>query len=240
MSLLSSLFKSKKVNLTPDVSYKTPEQASPQFYKPLSELAQQRIKAGTTGLETPGVGFGQDFVAKSTNPVADSMRRNFNNVTSPFLSSQYSARGLGNSSLAASAQGLAQGNVESDIGNLMAQFYTLNEQQKKNDITQGINLGSNLMQGDINQSNQIAGASERLANATAQDARAREQRDAGLAGGFLQAGAQLLNPIGSMIGGQAGRFLTNLGSQYSNGTMTPQQQAAQQYYNMFGTKVNIA
>ena len=62
MSWLSSFFKSKKPNLTPDISFQTPSQISPGLYNPMSELAKRRIQAGLTGEETPGVGFGKDFL----------------------------------------------------------------------------------------------------------------------------------------------------------------------------------
>ena len=176
MSLLSNLFKSsKKVNLTPDEPYKMPSQINPDMYAKLSNLSKDYI-------EGKGTGFGEDYVNKNTNPVAEASRRNFRNVTSPLISSQYSSRGLGRSSLAANAQGLAEGNVESDISQLMAQFYNLNEQQKKTDTQFGANLGQNILTGDVNAQSNIAGASERLANATAGDARTREALDTAKAG----------------------------------------------------------
>lgn len=199
MSLLSTLFKSKKVNLTPAITPQSPEQINPQMYGDLTGLARRYMQ---------GPGFGQDYLDKTVNPVADSMRRNFRNVTSPFLSSQYSARGLGRSNLAANAQGLAEGNVESDIGNLMAQFYQLNESQKKSDIQFGSNLGQNILSGDISAQQQQAAAAERLANVTAADARGREAADRVLAGNILQSGAQLAVPalggMSSILGGIPG------------------------------------
>ena len=136
---LGQLFKKKP---------KVPEYKAPNIpglgdlphYLNLKEFAEKRINAGNTGEETPGVGYGPGFVDKATNPVADSMRRNFRNVTSPAISNEYSKRGIARSNLAADAQGKAGGDVESNIGNLMAQFYTLNEAQKKRDITEGIGV----------------------------------------------------------------------------------------------------
>lgn len=178
MSLLSSLFKgSRKVNLTPDVVPLMPQEINPEMYGNLSTLAKRRIQAGITGEETPGVGFGPDFVSKTTNPVADSMRRNYRQFTAPATASAYSSRGLGRSSLAANELGRQEGDVESNVGNLMAQFYQLNEAQKKNDIATGINTGSTILSNDVGAQHDIASASERLANATAADARYRESAD---------------------------------------------------------------
>lgn len=200
MSLLSSLFKTKKVNLTPDVPYKTPDQASPHEVPLLRDFANRRI-AGND------LGFGPEFVDKTTNPVANSMRRNFEQFTAPKISSNYSARGLGRSSLAANEQGRAQGDVEANIGNLMAQNYALNEAQKKTDQTQALNLGQNLANMDIGQSDKIAGASERLANATAQDARAREARDTGLATNLVNMALGATTGGASSLGGSFQGFM---------------------------------
>src|SRR5260221_465942 len=139
MSLLSSFFSGKKKpNLTPDITPLMPGQINPTQYNNLSEFANKRIKAGITGEETPGVGFGSDFISKTTNPVADAYRKNFQQFTAPATASAYSARGLGKSSLAANEIGRQEGDVESNVNQLMAQFYQLNEAQKKSDITQGV------------------------------------------------------------------------------------------------------
>lgn len=240
MSLLSSLFKSKKVNLTPNITPQMPSDINPQAYGDLSKLSHNYING-------VGTGFGEDFVNKVTNPVAQSMRRNYQNVTAPTISSNYSSRGLGNSSLAANAQGLAEGNVESDIGNLMAQFYNLNEAQKKSDTQFGAQLGQNILSNDVIAQHDMANQSERLANATAVDARAREANDRGLAGNILQAGSQLIMPmsgalssIGAGMGGNVGNFLSQIGNSGQQfGNQMNNQSLAQQFYNLFGTKANI-
>lgn len=218
MSLFSTLFSSaKKTNLTPNITPPSATQA-PQ-YGALNQLASQRIQAGITGQDTPGVGFGNDYVNQATNPVAESMRRNFNLYTSPTIQNQYSGKGAGYSSMGASAQALGQGNVESDIGNLMAKFYTMNEAQKKNDITQGIGVGEDLNSTFLNQGNQQAAASERLANATAAQNNYAQSVDQQRAGQLMQAGAQALpavggglTAIGTGMGGQIGGLVSQLGA----------------------------
>ncbi len=196
MSLFSSLFSSsKKTNLTPSITPQMPSQINPDMYASLSNLA----KNYQNGV---GTGFGADYVDKNVNPVAASMRRNYQNVTAPTINSNYSSRGLGNSSLAANAQGLAEGNVESDIGNLMAQFYQLNEAQKKTDQNTGISLGQNILSGDISQANNQASASERLANATAAQNNYAQGVDQQRAGNIANTAGQLGGQLFSM--GQVG------------------------------------
>lgn len=194
MSLLSTLFGSKKQNAAPAIVPLSPQQINPQAYGDLSTLAHNY----TNGI---GTGFGDSFVNNATNPVASSMRRNYQNVTAPTISSNYSSRGLGNSSLAANAQGLAEGNVESDIGNLMSQFYTMNEAQKKSDTQFGANLGNSLLGGDVAQQNKQAASSADIQKQTNDNMMYNQQRDAGLAGNILNTGGQGLSMIGSGIGG---------------------------------------
>lgn len=202
MSLLSGLFGSQKKT---DLSFTPPPAASAApNYGALQNLASQRISAGTTGAETPGVGFGADFVNKSSNPIAQSMQRQFQNVTSPTIQNQYAGKGAGYSSMAANAQALGQGNVDSNIGNLMANFYTLNEQQKKNDITQGIGVGQGLDQSFLNQGNLQSAASERLANATAAQSNYAQQQNNAKAGNLMQAGAMALPGVGGALGSIGG------------------------------------
>ena len=194
MSLLSSFFRgSKKVNLTPDIVPQMPSQINPRAYGDLSNLSSKYIRG-------EGTGFGDEYVDKNVNPVAQSMRRNFRNVTSPFLSSQYSARGIARSNLAADAQGQAEGDVESNIGNLMAKFFQLNEAQKKQDTQFGAQIGQNLLTGDTSAQHTQAESSRLLANATAGDARTRETNDAAKTQKLIQ------TALGVATGGATGGF----------------------------------
>ena len=222
MSWLSDLFSKPKPNLAPQITPLMPFQVNPQKYGELSGLSSDFI-AGK------GTGFGDQFVEKSSNPIASSMRRNFQNVTSPLLSNEYSKRGIARSNLAANAQGLAAGNVESDIGNLMAQFYTLNEAQKKTDQQFGANLGQTLLNNDVSQHNVQADASERLTNATAAQQNARSDRNSGLMmQGLATAAMGLGGPIGGAIGGGLSSALTGMGLGKFAGAMAPAGQAMQQ------------
>src|SRR3990167_7870549 len=124
MSWLSSFFKSKKPNLTPDISFQTPSQISPGLYNPMSELAKRRIQAGLTGEETPGVGFGKDFLSRTTNAPIASREARFREQEVPFLSSQLSSRGLARSAgpgLATDVLNRASLQKERDINDLLSQ-----------------------------------------------------------------------------------------------------------------------
>lgn len=190
MSVFSSLFKTKKQNLTPSVS--VPNADTAPNYNQLGTLARQRIQAGITGAETPGVGFGPDFVSKTTNPAIAQRNASFTNQEMPFLSSQLSARGVGRSGgagLATDVVSKAYEQKNRDVDNIYADMYKLNEAQKKQDITQGINLGDQLDSQFLNQGNAQASASERLANTTATDAVRRETQDRTNATRLLAIGA---------------------------------------------------
>ena len=102
-------------------------------------------------------GYGPQFADKATSPIAASMRRDFKNITSPFISNQYSARGLSRSNLAADAQGKAEGDVESDIGNIFSQLFQLNEIQKETQQGQATDLENQQFDRAINRHRAQAG-----------------------------------------------------------------------------------
>lgn len=147
--------KRSKPNLTQ--AFRMPPSASDApLYGDLRQLASQRIKAGTTGEEIPGVGFGPDFVNKSTNSQAQRMRQDFRDYTDPYLDSELSKRGVARSAgggLATDIKTRAYQANTSDIDQMIERFYTLNEQQKKQDITQGIGVGENLNNQYLQQGN---------------------------------------------------------------------------------------
>lgn len=199
MSMFSNFFGgSKKVNLTPDVTTLSPQEVNPKMYGSLSDLAKNYMK---------GPGFGDDFLGKATNPAIANIDANFQNRTMPTLSNEASKRGLARSSIVQDQIGQADLQRNRDINQLMSQFYTLNEQQKKNDTQFGAGLGQDILGGDVASQHARVAESERLANATAADARGRETADNTKFGQFLQAGAQLAVPaLGglSSLSGMAG------------------------------------
>ena len=206
MSLLSSLFRTKKVNLTPDI--RRPTQDELEFTPQLRQFAKSRI-AGEN------LGFGDGFVDKATSAPIKSREARFRDYEMPQISSQLSSRGLARSAgpnLATDVISRATSQKERDINDLVSQFFVLNEGQKKTDQSQALNLAQNMNVQQAGMKENEAAASERLVNATAADARARETRDTGLAGNILQAGAQLVaGPSGMALGGGVTNLLNGMG-----------------------------
>src|SRR3990167_4647476 len=123
MSWLGDLFKGqKKVNLTPDISM--PTQESLYFTPQLRDFAKKRI-AGED------LGFGSDYLDKTTNPAIANIDANFKNKTLPLISSEASKRGLARSSIVTDQIGQADQQRNRDVNSLVAQFYQLNELQRK-------------------------------------------------------------------------------------------------------------
>ena len=191
--------KSKKVNLTPDISYPTQEEA---FFTGgggsgvnLRDIVKRRV------FEGKDLGFGDEYLDKATNPAIKARQTRFREETMPTINSNLSARGLSRSAgpnLATDVVGKAERNTQSDIDELMSKFYQLNEIQKKSDFAQGLGLATGLQDQQIGMMNNRAAASERLSGRTQQDHRQREQVE-------QQAGKALTAAIaGAVTGGMAG------------------------------------
>lgn len=140
------LAKKQKAPQIPHVSL--PGLGDYEQYKPITSEIERL---------TSQPGFGSDFTDKAGSPIAQSMRRDFKNITSPFISNQYSARGLGRSNLVADRQIQAEGDVESDIGNMFSQLYQLNEIQKSNQGTQALQGRERLLDRAIGRNQAQAG-----------------------------------------------------------------------------------
>lgn len=208
--------KTPKPNLTPDIPM--PSQESLYFTKPLRELAETGINAARTGAETPGIGFGQDFLNRATNPAIKEIQRTFTEDTLPQLSSQQSARGIARSSLAtdqiAREQRVAQGN----INQLLANFYVLNEQQKKSDIGTRLNLATGLQDQQAAMKSAEASASERLANATAaqQTSRAAAESER-----LTKLGNIAIGAVAGGVGGFGASGMSGAFTGMASGAMNP-------------------
>lgn len=218
MSVLSSLFgKKKKPNLTPDV----PRLQQSQLYftggnpgTDLRDLLSKRLFRGE------GLGFGEDFVSRTTNPAIQASENYFKEKTLPGINSQLSARGLARSAgpnLATDVLGKAHRDQNNYVDQMVAEFYKLNEMQKKSDFSESLGAAQNLGQQEERMAENRAAASERLANATAAQQNAFRQEDRQLAGLGLQAGANLLSPglggIFSKLGMQTPSALYQGGNQ---------------------------
>ena len=206
MSILSSLFGSKKKpNLQPD----TPRLQQSQLYftggnpgTDLRQLMSNRLFNGQ------GLGFGDDFVSRSTNPAIQASETQFREKTLPQINSQLSARGLARSAgpnLATDVLGKAQRDQSNYVDQMVADFYRLNEAQKKTDFSEALGAAQNLGNQEERMSESRAAASERLAGNTAAQQNMFRDQDRQLAmsgiqaaGGFLSGGG--LGNIAGLVG----------------------------------------
>lgn len=212
--------KKAKVNLTPDMPYQSQESlyyTSPMAAKEgfsLKELAKRRLQG-------QDLGFGDDFVSKNTNPIANQAEADFTNKTMPRISSEASKRGLGRSSLVTDQIGQAEAQKNRDVEQMMATFMRLNEAQKKTDMTEGINLASNLQNQQRSMLDNMSAASERQVgrNVAERDSRAESEAQAG--GRLFQAGGTLLGgPLGGTITSALGMGNQNIFSGFDQNTST--------------------
>ena len=90
-----------------------------------------------------GIGYGDEWVGKTTNPYIASREARWNETELPQLSSEMSGRGLGRSTIAQGEINQASATKERDINELVANAYTQNEAQKKLDQARYENLGMN-------------------------------------------------------------------------------------------------
>lgn len=205
MGLFSIFSKKSKPNLTPDVAMPklddlpfTNNDASARGYS-LRDFAANRISG-----KTP-VGFGEDFLSRTTNAPIASREARFTNQEMPFINSQLSARGVGRSAgrgLATDVVNQASLQKERDIQDLLSQFYLMNELQKKTDMTQALNLAKDINVQAGNLETNRASASERLSERTADQTNLRNEQsrqDADSIGNVLASMA-----IGGVTGGMGG------------------------------------
>ncbi len=174
--------KRSKPNLNPDFQY--PEQTQLSFANEdakqggysLKELAKARIRAGQTGIMTPGIGFGPDFTSRMANPAIAKLDASFNESTVPRISSEASKRGIGRSNLVVNEIGRAEAEKNRDVADLMSKFEYLNKQQEKSDISEGIGLGERLDNQEADMLTNKAQASERLVDRTVGQSNIQNQK----------------------------------------------------------------
>lgn len=76
--------------------------------------------------------YSPEFMSSVTNPYATTARTNLKDVTTPMISAQASARGLGRSTIPVNRISKASQGVEQSIAEKMAQLSLANEQEKLN------------------------------------------------------------------------------------------------------------
>lgn len=104
-----------------------------------------------------GLGYGEDFVNKTTSPLVAQREARFTNQELPFMEGEYSGRGLGRSTLAARDIGQASAQKERDINEVMANAILMNEQQKKADLARNQQAALTLGQLETGQQGLAAG-----------------------------------------------------------------------------------
>ena len=225
MSWLSNIFggRSKAVQ-APQVTI--PSVGGYEQYEPLKRFGLDRM-AGI------GTGFGEDFVDRTSNPIASRSRQNFRNYTAPSISNQASSRGLARSNLTLNRLALSEQENENNIDQMLATNYRLNEIQKRGEMQEGAGLNERLLDRQSNRATQQAGldASRNATNAGLQQGADQFAGQAltGLVGNSLQAGGgfvsgggiqQLLGKFG--LGGQQSPALQSFGLSGLTGSMGPQ------------------
>lgn len=197
MGLFSGLFgKKTKVNLTPQFSPAL--QGDLYFTKQLRDLTSRRL-AGQD------LGFGEDFLSKSTNPAIVGRQQRFREETVPTISNQASARGLGRSSIVMDQIGKAERNTNQDIDELVSKFFTLNEQQKKQDFGQSLDVSRYMQDQEADLLNNRAAASERQVGRNMDYANQKDQLSSAAGGRILSAVGSFVSPVlGGAMGGAFG------------------------------------
>lgn len=205
MGLFSGLFgKKAKSNLTPDV---TPYyQSQLALTNDLRPLVQNRLRGND-------LGFGEDFLSKTSNPVMAQRQARFQNEEIPRINSELSSRGFARS---AGAPGTATDSLikagqsnQRDLDEIMSKFYLLNEQQKKTDDQRNIGEANILQDQEADMQMNVAGASERLSGRTQQQQETnRLERNSAID----QGGDRLFQALGGAIGGDGmGSLFSNFG-----------------------------
>lgn len=158
----------------------------------------QRATQAALGQDRSFGGFGPDFVSQATNPVIAARRAELREQTIPDIAAAASARGLGRSSIATGQIADASTEAARDIDQLRANFFVLNEAQRKKDIAQGLGIGERGLQfqlgadaarAAIDTSDLSRNLKVQQANQSAEDAATARLLQTALTGAGLAAGA---------------------------------------------------
>lgn len=209
--------KKRKVNLAPDIEY--PLQTDLYFTKPFRERGMAAFQAAQ-GKDVPGFGFEDEFVDRATNPVIQDRIQRLTRDEIPQLTAQQAARGITRSTPATAQIQRAQQQAQGDIDKLLSNFYVLNQQQRKTDIGQGLDIAQNMQTQQENMMNKRAAASEALVGRTSAVAEKRNAEDQAMKqatiGALMAAATGGLSALG---GGGAG--IPMLGGGVSTGKKLP-------------------
>lgn len=220
MGLFGSLFgKKSKPNLTPDISMPTQEQL--YFTSGDAEKGGYSLRDfAARGIKGEGLGFGEDYLSKTTNPAIAQIDANFKNRTLPTISNEASKRGLARSSIVTDQIGQADLQRGRDISSMVADFYNLNEMQKKTDQSQALGLAGQLQNQQQAMKTNQAMASERLNERTANQQNVRNAESAGMWDNIgAGIGTLIGGPVGGMMGGGGGGGIASALSSFGFGNM---------------------
>lgn len=125
--------KRKRADLGPIMDAPLPPKSLTEF--PTGKALNEAILAGLRGegVGPSQIGFGPQFVSKTTSPLVASRQARFETEELPTLSGELSARGVGRSTIAGREIGRVSARKERDINEIIGQAILLNEQQKKID-----------------------------------------------------------------------------------------------------------
>jgi len=161
------------------------------FNTQLRDLAKKRIGG-------QDLGFGEDYLSKTTNPAIAQSNYRFRNETVPFLSGELSKRGIARSAgpgLATDVLGKAERQKGLDVDELVSKFYNLNELQKKQDFGQSLQLGQNLDTQQAGLLSDAAAEGERVRDLTVGQSNTRNARSDEMQGRTMQAIGALMNAV---------------------------------------------
>lgn len=209
-------FSQKKPNLSPSIAMPSVEDlhflntdARRGGYS-LRDFASKRIQGND-------LGFGDQFTDKMSSPGIAQIDANFKNRTLPTLSSEASKRGLGRSSIVQDQIGQADLQRNRDIDAMVANFQYLNEQQKKTDQNNAVNLAQDLDREQLGAAQEMARSSERTRDLGVQQDNAYNAESSKNLDRTIQAVATL---VGGPMGGSLSSMFTpkTTSNQFTGGT----------------------
>ena len=196
MSIFSKFFKTDKR----DTTYN-----GPKPYGSLTEAAggADYLKNITNRLAGQGVGFGDTYADKASNPVIARMRNNFSSYDIPALTSELSATGRRKGSAGFDQMRRAYQEQSLDEGDVYSGLYQKNEDQKRNEINDALGRLGEFNKGDYDARSTIANFenannNRQIAEEDARRSTVRDLRMKGLASAisFIPGGGGVASSMG--------------------------------------------
>lgn len=160
------------------------------------------------------IGFGEDFVKRSTSPFVASREARWEGTEKPEMRAAASSRGLGRSTLAQREEIRGVGARERDINEMMAQAYVTEEMQKKSDIKRYMDAGFSFAQAESIQRDKAS--QDEVMRRKFQIGKEAESDAAGIANARFLTGMGL-STLGPMVGGPVGAGMSMAGGGMGGG-----------------------